>query len=416
MLEIVENKERPALRYVLYVRKSSEDDKAQVKSLEDQIADCLSYAKIKGLVVVDTIQESASAKKSKNRPLFTQMLKDISKKKYDGILAWHPDRLSRNSLESGMIVDMIDNDIIKDLKFPTLEFTNNASGKLLLNIMFAMSKQYSEHLSENVRRGVKTNLELGKSAGIRKWGYVRNSDTGLYEPDENFDYIRHCWDILLDGGTQSDALKYLKLHDVHAMTKKTERNKIQRRIELSKSTMSRIFSDPFYYGVLIQNGTPVDLRLVTPNFVPMITQEEYALVQDKNYTKARRVHPLLENNKTDEEQVFIPLKKFIKCKECGKFMYAGRSKSSNKQKYYLYYHCGNKECNHSRGRVRGSEIFDQIVSVLDQMKYSKADYDKYVKDSEEYINKKLNDLKTEQLRLNAVKSNKLKVIRELSLH
>lgn len=123
------------------------------------------------------------------------MLKDINKKKYDGILVWHPDRLSRNSLESGMIVDMIDNDIIKDLKFPTLEFTNNASGKLLLNIMFAMSKQYSEHLSENVRRGVKTNLELGKSAGIRKWGYVRNSDTGLYEPDENFDYIRHCWDI-----------------------------------------------------------------------------------------------------------------------------------------------------------------------------------------------------------------------------
>lgn len=310
---------------------------------------------------------------------------------------------------------MIDNDIIKDLKFPTLDFTNNASGKLLLNIMFAMSKQYSEHLSENVRRGVKTNLELGKSADIRKWGYVRNSDTGLYEPDDNFDYIRHCWDILLDGGTQSNALKYLKLNDVHAMTKKTERNKIQRHIELSKSTMSRIFSDPFYHGVLIQNETPVDLRLVAPNFVPMITQEEYALVQDKNCTKARRVHPLLENNKTDEEQVFIPLKKLIKCKECGKFMYAGRSKSSNKQKYYLYYHCGNKDCNHSRGRVRGSEIFNQIVSVLDQMKCFKADYDKYVKDPEEYINKKLNGLKTEQLRLNAVKSNKLKVVRELSL-
>ena len=76
-------------------------------------------------------------------------------------------------------------------------------------------------------------------------------------------------------------------------------------------------------------------------------------------------------------------------------MYAGRSKSSNKQKYYLYYHCGNKECNHSRGRVRGSEIFNQIVSVLDQMKCFKADYDKYVKDPEEYINKKLNGLKTE---------------------
>lgn len=80
MLEIVENKERPALRYVLYVRKSSEDDKAQVKSLEDQIADCLSYAKIRGLEVVDTIQESASAKKSKKSPPFHADVKRYKQK------------------------------------------------------------------------------------------------------------------------------------------------------------------------------------------------------------------------------------------------------------------------------------------------------------------------------------------------
>lgn len=68
MLEITENKERPALRYVLYVRKSSEDDKAQVKSPEDQIADCLSYAKIKELVVVDTIQNQPQLKNLKIVP------------------------------------------------------------------------------------------------------------------------------------------------------------------------------------------------------------------------------------------------------------------------------------------------------------------------------------------------------------
>ena len=36
-----------------------------------------------------------------------QMLKDIEKGKYDAILAWHPDRLSRNSLEAGMVVDIV---------------------------------------------------------------------------------------------------------------------------------------------------------------------------------------------------------------------------------------------------------------------------------------------------------------------
>lgn len=69
-----------------------------------------------------------------------------------------------------MIVDIIDNDAVKDLKFPTLEFTNDSSGELPLNIMFAMSEQYSEHLSESVRRGADSNFAQGKSGGVPKWG------------------------------------------------------------------------------------------------------------------------------------------------------------------------------------------------------------------------------------------------------
>ena len=96
------------LRYVLYVRKSSEDAEAQAKSLPDQIADCKEYANNHGLLLVgEPIQESKSAKKSGNRPLFSQMLKDIEKGKYDAILAWHPDRLSRNSLEAADILARI---------------------------------------------------------------------------------------------------------------------------------------------------------------------------------------------------------------------------------------------------------------------------------------------------------------------
>ena len=76
------------LRYVLYVRKSSEDAEAQAKSLLDQIADCKEYANNHDLLLVgEPIQESKSAKKSGNRPLFSQMLKDIEKGKYEAILA-----------------------------------------------------------------------------------------------------------------------------------------------------------------------------------------------------------------------------------------------------------------------------------------------------------------------------------------
>lgn len=65
------NSKKP-LRYVIYARKSSEDVEAQAKSLPDQIADCEEYALRHNLKVVGKpIQESKSAKKSGNRPLFT---------------------------------------------------------------------------------------------------------------------------------------------------------------------------------------------------------------------------------------------------------------------------------------------------------------------------------------------------------
>ena len=80
VVELTKEKgEQPLLRYVLYARKSSEDVGAQAKSLPDQIKDCISFAESHGLVVVDILKESHSAKISGKRPVFSKMLKDIKR-------------------------------------------------------------------------------------------------------------------------------------------------------------------------------------------------------------------------------------------------------------------------------------------------------------------------------------------------
>ena len=149
--------------------------------------------------------------------------------------------------------------------------------KLLLNIMFAMSKQYSEHLSESVQRGVNSNISQGKSGGTPKWGYNRNEITGLYEPDENFNFIRHAFEMYLDGHTQNDIIEYFRKNDVHRMTKITRKNKKIRKLTAYNSAMviGNILSDPFYYGMLVQAGQSVDLCEIQTNFVPMLTEEEF---------------------------------------------------------------------------------------------------------------------------------------------
>ena len=95
------------LKYVLYARKSTVDESRQIRSIPDQIAECEQLARRLGLNVVEVLEESQSAKKPSLRPIFRQMLTNLKKGIYDAILAWNPDRLARNMLEGGEIIDMI---------------------------------------------------------------------------------------------------------------------------------------------------------------------------------------------------------------------------------------------------------------------------------------------------------------------
>src|SRR3989344_7979466 len=153
------------LKYILYARKSTDDPQRQVRSIPDQIHDCDLLISRLNLNVVDRITETRSAKKPNQRPEFTQMLKDLRSGRYDGIIAWNPDRLARNMKEGGEILDMIDEGYIKDLRFVTHHFSNDANGKMLLGMAFVLSKQYSDDLSQKVTRGVRGNLSEGKSSG-----------------------------------------------------------------------------------------------------------------------------------------------------------------------------------------------------------------------------------------------------------
>ena len=373
------------IRYVMYLRKSSPDEKSQSKSLPDQETECTEYAAREGLLVIGKpIKESGSAKISGRRPKFNQMLKDIKAGKYDGILAWHPDRLARNSLESGMIVDMLDSGQIKDLQFPTYRFENNASGKLLLNILFAMSKQYSEHLSENVQRGTDSNWEDAKSSGEPKWGYIRNED-GYYDPDENFDKVRKCWDMRLDGRSLREIAEYCKKEDIHRITKEKPHNKVPLH---STQQLSNMFRDPFHFGILEQVDDEKDLRTVSrANFKPMITEEEYNLVQAMTSSNPR------SRGETVKGEQFYPLRRFVHCGKCHSEMRVGKSKSKA-GKYFLYFRCDNKEC--PVKNVRAKILFDALYDELNKMKFSEKAYKKFEKEIDVLTEKQVVKLRREK--------------------
>jgi DNA invertase Pin-like site-specific DNA recombinase len=94
-------------KFFLYARKSTDVEDKQVLSIEAQLTELRAFAKKEGITIVKEFIERQSAK-IPGRPIFNEILKRIEKGEAQGILAWHPDRLARNSVDGGKIIFLLD--------------------------------------------------------------------------------------------------------------------------------------------------------------------------------------------------------------------------------------------------------------------------------------------------------------------
>lgn len=367
------------LKYVLYARKSTDDQKRQIRSIPDQIADCEELAaRLKLNVVRPYLKETKSAKRPGKRILYRKMIDDIRHGKYDAILTWAPDRLARNMLEAGELIDLVDQKIIKDIKFHSTSFTPDPQGMMMLGMSFVLSKQYSDDLSQKIRRGVSKSRQEGKTATFRH-GYVRNED-GYQVPDgKNFELIKKAWEMRYQGKSLEEIAKYMNDNGYQRIIK---RSKVVQK--MSFKTLSKIFRDTFYYGLLIEGGDQIDLT-VKYNFAPATTEDVYFYIQ--KMSKGR----LASFN--FKKRTFFPLKGVVRCSYCHKNCVVAPSKG-HLGKRYLYYRCDNPYCTRKKKSIRANIIFDFIYKFLkENFDFDKANYDFYVRESKSTI--KSNQLQIE---------------------
>ena len=135
-----------ATRLVLYARKSNDREDRQVRSLGDQLKLAREEAAKLGIPIVHEIIESKSAKRPGKRPGFQEMIELIEAGKADGILCWHPDRLARNSVDGGWVVDLLDRKLAKNLHFLSYYFDNSPEGKMALGMVFSQAKYQVDKL------------------------------------------------------------------------------------------------------------------------------------------------------------------------------------------------------------------------------------------------------------------------------
>jgi DNA invertase Pin-like site-specific DNA recombinase len=163
-------KENIRLKYCLYARKSSESDERQAMSIDGQLKEMQLLAKREKLDITETITESHSAKESGQRPEFNNLLLGVTEGRYNSILTWAPDRLSRNAGDLGRIVDLMDQGKLTHIKTYSQSFTNNPNEKFLLMILCSQAKLENDNRGVNVKRGLRNKCQIGIRPGVAPIG------------------------------------------------------------------------------------------------------------------------------------------------------------------------------------------------------------------------------------------------------
>ena len=325
------------MKYVLYLRKSSEAEDRQIMSLQSQKQELEDLASKLGLNIVEIYQESKSAK-NLGRPEFGKMMAKIQKSKEPlGILTWKLDRLARNPIDGGLIIHLLQNAILSAIKTP--ETTHLPTDNMLpLYVIFGMANQYSLDLSTNVKRGNRTALSNGNWPRIAPIGYInkrdKNNNPQIIQDKDRAPLIKELF-ILYATGKYSHKTLSNKLHQ-KGLTNKGGK-------KIYKSMVERILKNPFYYGIMVQ-----DNKHYKGNHKPIISKELFDQVQPKQGN----------TNQPRPKKHFYHLRNGnFTCKHCGCLI------TAEKQKGHIYYHCTNGKSKHPKGTlkyIREEELDKQL--------------------------------------------------------
>ena len=357
------------MRYFIYCRKSQKSEDRQVLSIKSQIHELTGkFSKSPDTEIVDIFKESQSAM-TPGRPVFAKMMQRIQAGEADGIIAWHPDRLSRNSIDAGLLIYNLDRQIIKDFKFATYTFENTPEGKLMLGMMFGYSKYYSDNLSKNIKRGNREKLRNGWRPNSAPIGYLNDSDSRTIIPDpKRFEIIEELFQLMVSG-SYTPAMLHAKARDDFGL--RTIKKKRIGGKPLSLSGIYRLLSNPFYTGLILWNG---DVH--KGKHEPLVSVNDFDKVQKilkRKNLKARIRKPKLQFAFTG----------MIKCGECGCLITAERKKNRF-DTHYIYYHCTHRKSDYNckQKSVEVTNLESQISKFLDEIVISPKIHDLLLKIAE----------------------------------
>ncbi len=345
----------PFLKYCLYARKSTEAEDKQVLSIDSQIKEMMELAQKENLNIIDIKRESHSSKEVGKRVIFNQMIDEIKEGKYNAILTWAPDRLSRNAGDLGAVVDLMDRKKLLEIRTFGQKFTDNPNEKFMLMILGSQAKLENDNKAVNVKRGLRARCEMGLWPAPAPTGYFNNPNRDrkcepIIDPKRG-PVIKQMFErVAYEQWSGRRIYRWLR----NEVDFKTVNGKY-----LTLSNTYLILNNHFYYGTF--EYPKKSGNWYQGKHTPLIKKELFDEVQ--NHLRERYVSRM-----ETKEFAFTRL---IKCGICGSGISADEKYKKlvdgtvNRHVYYLCTKSRNINCKNKC--INEKDLIDELVRLVDEI-------------------------------------------------
>jgi site-specific DNA recombinase len=323
---------------VIYTRVSTKEQADNNLSLDTQKKACEMFAKKGNLQIMGTFGGTFESAKTDERKQFNNMLSFLKKSrdKISYIIVYSVDRFSRSGANAIYIAEQLKKQRIVVCSVTQPTDASTASGSLQQNIQFIFSQYENQQRKEKCMAGVKEMLLRGEWCTAPPFGY---------------DIVKTEGERKIVVNSKGKLLR--KAFHWKAKEKVTSEEILRRLaaqgLKLYNQQLSRLLRNPFYCGLLVH--TALEGQVIQGNHEKLISEE---LFLEVNGILAENAQGYRVNPENDD----LPLKRFLKCEYCGKYLRGYKAYKNQKH----YYKCNNAGCNNNKRAEELHKVYKNFMA------------------------------------------------------
>ena len=299
-------------RAAIYARVSDKSQDTEDKtSISEQISDMEAHCQRRGLTITARYQEVGRGW-SKKRPEFQRMLADAKRGRFDTIVCWKSDRLSRGMYPAAALMEVVEAYQIE------LEAVLDAIDMKTFGLMAAIGKIELDNFRERASMGKRGSAKQGRvPVNNVPYGYRLGEDRRPLTVEAEVKVIRHVFHMYVREGLGAPSIAR-KLTAEGVPTPNAVGRWYDRTVH--RILGNETYRGTWWYGKVRHVSTEDGMRVydrpedewVGVPFPPVVDEETWELAQE---AKKRRFTRSGRNTK-----LFYLLQHLVRCAECGFLM------------------------------------------------------------------------------------------------